>query len=411
MSESKQTRLLFVDDDHNVLNGLRRMLYAMKGQWKMEFVHKASDALKVMETTPYDVVVSDLRMPDMDGIQFLETVREAYPDTIRFMLSGYMDKALQTQAAQCVHQFISKPCDAEQLKVLVTRALALYDRLRSGNVTKILSRIESLPVMPDVYQEVIDMFHRPSCSLRQIGQAIAKDVGMSSKILQVVNTAFYGQETKIIDPVHAVSYLGQKAAEALIITSGVFGMLSNKKIKQFSVMGLQEHCIRVGTLAREICKIHDLDEQEQETATMAGILHDAGKMVLILHFADELVEAIARSKQGTQPMHVIEHDMLGVTHGELGGCLLDLWGLPNSIIEAVTYHHQPSHCVNQEFSVISAVHIADAIDREYCCEVGWGYPEMLDMEYLNQLGIADKIQTWRRLHLPDLEEEPAHARA
>ncbi|MBN1818333.1 MAG: HDOD domain-containing protein [Sedimentisphaerales bacterium] len=411
MSETRPIRLLFVDDDLNVLNGLRRMLYGMRGQWKMEFVHKAVDALKVMEATSYDVVISDLRMPDMDGIAFLQAVREKYPDTIRFMLSGYMDKALQTQAAQCVHQFISKPCDAEQLKVLVTRALALYNRLRSGNVTKILSRIESLPVMPEVYQEVIDMFHRPSCSLRQIGQAIAKDVGMSSKILQVVNTAFYGQETKIIDPVHAVSYLGQKAAEALIITSGVFGMLPNKKIRQFSIMGLQEHCIRVGALAREICKIHDLDEQEQETATMAGILHDAGKMVLILHFEEELVRAIAQSKQQGLPMHQIEQETLGVTHGELGGCLLDLWGLPNTIIEAVTYHHEPTHCVNQEFSVISAVHIADAVDREYCCEIGWGYPEVLDTKYVDQLGLADKIETWRRLHLPDLQEEPVHARS
>ena len=106
MNELK--RILFVDDDCNVLNGLRRMLHGMRGQWKMEFVTRASDALTVMEGSQYDVVISDLRMPDMDGIAFLETVREKYPDVIRFMLSGYMDRPLQTRAARCVHQFISQ---------------------------------------------------------------------------------------------------------------------------------------------------------------------------------------------------------------------------------------------------------------------------------------------------------------
>ena len=407
MSDTK--RILFVDDDHNVLNGLRRMLHGMRGEWKMEFVTKASDALAVMETTEYDVVISDLRMPDMDGVQFLQTVRDKHPEVIRFMLSGYMDKGLRTAAAQCVHQFVSKPCQADQLKTLVTRALALYERLRGREITNILSRIESLPVMPDVYQQVIDMFHRPSCSLRQIGQAVAKDIGMSSKILQVVNRAFYGQETKIIDPVHAVSYLGQKAAEALIITSGVFGLLPASKIRQFSVMALQEHCIRVGSLAREIAKIEGLDEQEQDTATMAGILHDAGKMVLILHFADELLESVAKSRRERISLHCVEKEHWQVTHGELGGCLLDLWGLPNSIVEAVTFHHEPSLCVHRELSVVTVVHAADVIDRELCSELAGGYEGPFDADYLNELGLTDHIETWRRLHLPVLDEECVHA--
>jgi len=409
MSDVK--RILFVDDDPNVLSGLRRMLHGMRGTWKMEFVTKASDALKVMETIAYDVVISDLRMPDMDGVQFLQTVRDKHPEVIRFMLSGYMDKDLRTKAAQCVHQFVSKPCQAEQLRTLVTRALALYEHLRGCEITHVLSRIESLPVMPEVYQEVIDMFHRPSCSLRQIGQTVAKDIGMSSKILQVVNRAFYGQETKIIDPVHAVSYLGQKAAEALIITSGVFGMLPTSMIRQFSVMALQEHCIRVGTLAREIAKVEGLDEQDQDTATMAGILHDAGKMVLILYFADELLASIEKSRRERIPLFHVEKEQWAITHAELGGHLLDLWDMPNNIVEAVTFHHEPSRCVHKEVSFVTAVHAADVIDRELCCDVGGGVSDSFDMAYLHELGLSDHVETWRRLHLPVLDEEGVHAQA
>jgi len=407
MSERK--RILFVDDDAHVLHGLRRMLHPMRDEWKMEFVTRASDALTAMEAAPYDVVISDLRMPDMDGIQFLKAVQEKHPKVIRFMLSGYMDDELRTQAAQCVHQFVSKPCEADQLKALVTRALALHERLHAGGITGVLSSIQSLPVMPDIYREVIDMFHRPSCSLRQIGQAVAKDIGISSKILQVVNRAFYGQETKIIDPVHAVSYLGQKAAEALIITSGVFNILPESKLREFSVMSLQEHCMRVGSLAREIAKAEGLDEQAMDTATMAGILHDAGKMVLILHFADELREVIQKSRRDLVPLFSAEKEQWGVTHAELGGHLLDLWGMPNDIVEAVTYHHEPSHCVHAEISVITAVHAADVIDHELCCEIGGGYSESFDTGYLEGLGLTDRLEAWRRLHLPVLDAEPVHA--
>ncbi len=406
MSERK--RILFVDDERNVLNGLRRMLNSMKDQWKMEFVTKATDALSVMENTQYDVIVSDLRMPGMDGLELLENVREKYPQTIRFMLSGYTDQPLQNKAARCVHQFISKPCDAEQLKKHVSRAFALYDRLRSEEVATVLAEMRSLPVLPQVYQEVVDLLNKPSCSLRQIGQAIARDIGMSSKILQVVNSAFYGQGSKIVDPVHAVSYLGQKATEALILTSGVFSELPDKLISEFSVTGLQDHCIRVGSLAKEICKSEDLSDEDQETASMAGILHDAGKMILISKFTDRLREAIEISKQKGQTVHDAERELILVTHAELGGCLLDLWGLPNAIIEAVTFHHEPSLSIGDEFSLISAIHIADAIDHEFCCELGGGRPKMIDMAYLQRLGIEDKLDSWRKMHLPVLEEEYEH---
>ena len=407
-TEAAQKRILFVDDDTNVLNGLRRMLHSMRGQWKMEFVNKGSDALTVMESTRYDVIVSDLRMPDMDGIQLLETVRRKHPDTIRFMLSGFMDKPLQSQAARCVHQFLPKPCDADLLRELFTRAFVLYGRLRSQTATQILARLRSLPVLPKVYQEVIDLLQKPTCSLRQVGQMIAKDIGMSSKILQVVNNAFTGQDVRIVDPVHAVSYLGQKATEALVLTSGVFSKLPKHKLERFGVSALQEHCIRVGALAREICRARSLGEQEQDTATVAGILHDAGKMVLIWRFEEELAKAVLQSRQQGRATHEVEREAFGITHAELGGCLLDLWGLPSPIIETVTFHHEPEHCLQPGFSVITAVHVADAIDQELCCQLGGGWPESLRMEYLDKIGVAECVDQWRAIHLPSLEEAPQH---
>ncbi len=398
MDEKK--RILFVDDNRSVLDGLRRMLHKMRGEWKMEFVTRTSDALKVMRSTHYDIVVSDLRMPSMDGVQLFEKIRKKYPDVIRFMLSGYLEQPLQGCAARCVHQFIPKPCDAEQLKKLISRAFALRDQLRAEEATKIVSNLQSLPVMPKSYQDVISVLSNPQCSPRQVGKMIGQDIGMSAKILQVVNSAFRGRAGRIVDPVHAVVWLGLKTVEALILTDGVFLKLSERQVKEFHAIALQEHCVRVGVLAKAICRTEHMSDDDLDVASMAGILHDAGKIILIAKFAEKFAEAIRISRTQQIPLCDVEFDLLNVTHAQLGGCLLELWGIPNPIIEAATFHHDSWQCLGNEFSIISAVHIANAIDHMLCCGLGDGWREEVDMDYLAQLGLADKWPKWCSMHLP-----------
>jgi len=406
MEEKK--RILFVDDDRSILDGLRRMLYQMRRQWKMEFVTAASDALKVMEHTHYDVIVSDLRMPGMDGIELLEKVRIKYPDTIRFMLSGYAEQIAQGRAAKCVHQYLSKPSSADYLKKMISRAVDLKGRLKSKEVTKIVSSLRSLPVMPNVYQEVIDVLGKPECSSRQVGKIIARDIGMSSKILQVVNSAFYGRSGNIAEPIHAVVYLGLKTVEALMLTQGIFSKLPDETAERFFVSALQEHCVRVGALARAICLSEEMTEDQAEIASMAGILHEAGKMILITKFPDEYERAISISRQKQIPLYEVERDIIGVTHAELGGCLLDLWGLPNMMIESATFHHEPWFCSDNEFSIVSAVYAANVIDHQLCCSRGDGWFENVNSEYLEQLGIAGRWMKWERMHLPIEISEPEY---
>jgi len=376
------------------------MLYKMRAQWKMEFVTTTRDAEKAMKNTRYDIVISDLRMPDTDGVQFLEKVRVKCPDTIRFILSGYSDQPLQGRAVRCVHQFVSKPCDAEQLKNLISRAFALRDRLRSKEVSEVLSTLRSLPVMPKAYQEIIDLLGDPQCSPRCVGQMIAGDIGMSAKILQVVNSAFYRHASRIVDPVRAVIYLGLKTVEALVLTHGVFSKLSEQKAKDFSVAGLQQHCVRVGALARDICRAQHFSNEDLDIATMAGILHDTGKIILVSKFSEKLAEAIQISRAKLIPLYEVEFDMLNVNHAQLGGCLLDLWGLPNIIIEAATFHHEPWQCLNDEFTIISAVYLANVIDHQLCCGLGDGLSEGINVDYLEQLGVVDKWPQWEKMCLP-----------
>jgi YesN/AraC family two-component response regulator len=96
-------KLLFVDDEENILEGLKRLFRPMREEWDMFFLPGAEEALKLMETEPIDIIVTDMRMPKMDGLQLLTTVKERYPETIRFILSGHSDRELLIKSASLAH--------------------------------------------------------------------------------------------------------------------------------------------------------------------------------------------------------------------------------------------------------------------------------------------------------------------
>lgn len=127
---SAQRRILFVDDEPMVLSGLQRMLRPMREQWDMEFANSGAEALAVLDKAPFDAIVSDMRMPVMNGAQLLAEVAQRHSQTVRFILSGQADQDLILQCVGTAHQFLSKPCEPETLKTAVSRTFAVDDLLK-----------------------------------------------------------------------------------------------------------------------------------------------------------------------------------------------------------------------------------------------------------------------------------------
>jgi putative nucleotidyltransferase with HDIG domain len=163
--------------------------------------------------------------------------------------------------------------------------------------------------------------------------------------------------------------------------------------------------MRVGTIGRAICSSLKMSDEDLDIASMAGILHDAGKMILISRFPDEYDQALADSRKRGFPCYGAERQVMVASHAELGGYLLDLWGLPNPIIEAVTFHHEPWLSVQQGFSVTDAIYIANKLDKQRMCSMADGYVEPLDMDYLAERGVADMLPQWQLQHHAVLAEE------
>ncbi|GAB4317513.1 MAG: response regulator [Candidatus Zixiibacteriota bacterium] len=393
--ESKK-RILFVDDDPNVLHGLRRMLHRMRDMWDMEFVESGELALDRLEEQQFDVVVSDMRMPGMNGAQLLEQIQQRHPQTVRLILSGYSDQELVLRSVGPAHQFLAKPCDADTLVQCVKRSCALREFLSNQFISTTIGRIKALPVLPSVYTELLNTLADEEASLADVGRIISRDVGMSAKILQLVNSAFFGLRQEIEDPSRAVMFLGLDTIKSLVLSVSVFSSFDAGTVEEFSVDGLQLHSLGVGALAKQLAMDAGLDIPSQEDTFCAGIMHDIGKLILIANFPDEYRQVLSQVNAYEPELVNAERDTIGTDHAQLGGYLLALWGLPDPIVEAVTLHPTPGISPNRVIGPLAFVHVADLLEHELSARKPSGHLPY-DQSYLRELGLEGELPRYRQI--------------
>ena len=388
-------RIIFVDDEPKVLEGLKRMLRSMRHGWEMSFVESGAEALAALDAKHYDVVVSDMRMPGMDGAQLLTEVMNRHPQTVRIILSGYADQELVMKSVGAAHQYLSKPCDAETLKHAVGHACSLRDLLSNASLQRIVSQMESLPSLPSLYAELIQELQSPDASIKKVGEIISLDLGMTAKVLQMVNSAFFGLRRNISSPTEAAMFLGIDTIMSLVLAIHVFSQFNASKLAGFTPQALWSHSMATGLLAKRIAKAEKLGNKVAEDAFTAGLLHDSGKVVLAASLPEWYEQALTLTKTEKISLVEAEQDVFGTTHAEIGAYLLGLWGLPESIIEAVAFHHCPSQCLTQTFSPLTLVHIANALQHDPDAGNQKEGTSQLDTDFLAQLNLVDRLDTWQ----------------
>lgn len=391
-------RLLFVDDEPNILSGLKRMLRPMRHEWDMVFAESGHEALAQMAATPADVVVTDMRMPGMDGAELLRRVMENYPETIRIVLSGQADRESILSAVGPIHQYLSKPCDADTLKSTLFRACHLDDLLPNTNLKRIISQMETLPSLPSLYDEVLDELQSPDASTAALGQIISKDMGMSAKILQLVNSAFFGLRSHIPNPTQAVILLGLDTVKILGLSARVFSQFDPVDLESVPPLGmLWEHSVGVSDFARKIAQAENADQKTIDYASIAGLLHDVGKLVLAAHFPQQYGQVIDRVMKNGLDLLEAERRELGATHTEVGAYLMGLWGLPTPIVDALYFHHRPQDCPQKSFSPVTALYAANILEYQCYAREKIGAVTEIDTAYLAELKLAHRLAAWQEV--------------
>ncbi len=388
-------KILFVDDELNVLQGLKRMLRVWKDEWDMEFTNSGEEALFILSQSEFDVIVTDIRMPGMSGDVLLERVRRGHPQMVRIVLSGQSDMATIIRSIGLAHQCLSKPCDPELLKTTIMRASALRKILDNDSLKQLINQMKTLPSLPALYIEMVNELRQPDVSFTRLGHIIEQDAGMSAKILQLVNSAYFGIRRNITDPTQAVIYLGIDTLEALVFSVSVFQKFRSAAFPEFSIDDLWHHSVAISSYTKMITRIEDADKKLSNEALMAGVLHDAGKLVFAANLPKHYSEAIKTARNNALPLHEVEQDMFSATHAEVGAYLLGLWGLPDPIVEALAFHHYPDNCVGDSFSPLTAVYVANILAHENEVLDIEHSPYKINLDYLAQFGLADRVDLWR----------------
>ena len=387
-------RILFVDDEGLVLQGLRRMLHPLREEWEMDFADSGAKALELMARRPFDVVISDMRMPGMSGAELLSEVMARHPKTVRLILSGQSEKDLIMKCVGATHQFLAKPCESDALKATIARATSVDFHLSSERVRAVVSRIDRLPSMPSLYLELTKLLAEEDVSLEQIGKVISRDIAMTAQILKLVNSAFFGLPRELATPAEAASYLGVEILKALTLALNVFYQFDSTPVPGFPIQELWRHSMAVAGGARQLARCESADVTTANESFTAGVLHDAGQLVLLTNFAAEYSDVAGLMKtRGLSEMEA-EREVFGTSHVEVGGYLFGLWGLPVPVVEAIGLHHQPGQCVEKRFGALTTVHVANAL-LGGAGKPAPGISSTVDETYLREVGVLERLPAWQ----------------
>jgi HD-like signal output (HDOD) protein len=387
-------RILFVDDEPAILAGLQNLLYKDRKRWDMVFALGGQLALDEIRKAPFDIVVSDMRMPGIDGAMLLNVIKDECPATVRIMLSGHADREAIVRALPALHQLLSKPCDANTLRGAIERSLDGANVDRDAKIRRIVGGVDKLPTPPDLFFELSRLMQSPTTSVADVAKVVTRDPGLSAKLLQLVNSAYFGTGQATTSIQQAVALLGTDRLRYIALTASVFSS-PDGNTGGFSLEQMQQESMRAAWLARSFAEPAARDE-----AFASTLLHDVGRVVLALSQGAGFRVLTERVHRGERLVDV-EIDVFGVTHADVGARLLAIWGLPSAIVDVVQYHHDPGSAPEASRALASIVHVADALVHGVNNEMA------LDTASLERAGHAHRVEGWLAIAKRAASTEPA----
>ncbi|MCB9913699.1 MAG: HDOD domain-containing protein [Planctomycetes bacterium] len=386
-------RLLFVDDEVSTLADLRNSLSEYEGRWEMQFATSAEDALELLEGETFDVVVADMHMEGMDGNAMFEQVRTLYPDVVRVMTLQPGQHKVILESTRNAHRYLPKPLELGVLEEAVAQCSYVRSLLDDAALRELVVGMTNLPSLPSLYTEIVRVAEDETKTFRDAGAVVSKDTGMTSKVLQLVNSALFGIPRHIGSVEDAVGFLGVDTLKSLVLSVKLFTQFGSVKLRGRSLEQLADHNLRTGLFAQKIAAWAGAEKEVVDHAFLAGTLHDAGILILAAEFQQRYAKAELFAERENVQIHQMAEREFGTNHARVGAYLLSLWGLPDPIIEAVLLHHGPSGYPGAEVTALTAVHVANAIEHELT-HPDPEAPCLFDFEYLRTVGVDGQVDGW-----------------
>ncbi|WHH59014.1 response regulator [Petroclostridium sp. X23] len=375
--------ILFVDDERQILKAIRRLF--MDTQYNVFFAENGEEALRILEQEAIHMIITDMRMPNMDGYQLLKKVKEKYPLILRLILSGYAEenlifKALQNNLARL---YLLKPWDNQKFIETINQIFETEALIKNDTVLALVNNLDEIPTIPALYHKLCSLIDE-DVDIKAIANTVEQDPSISAKLLHIANSAFYGAKTGSVN--QAILYLGLTNIRNVVLSTSVFSTLKMKSVL-FNKDLLWRHscmCNKMVSLFYEkaLCK------SLPNTYMTAGLLHDIGKIALLNNFGEKYKEVI-NITENDQGMTIVEaeKEIMNISHQEMGGYLLSWWELPHPIVESTLFHHSPldDRIINKE--LVAIVHIADNYSWQ---QLGKEKYSNIDRDTYKLLGISEE---------------------
>lgn len=397
--ENERIQVLFVDDDPNILSGLKRAMRACQDRCDSRFCTSGEEGLILMAQHPADVVVSDMRMPNMDGAAFLTEVQTHYPATVRIILSGYAAPESVLRTVGPAHLYLAKPCAPEALISAVTRPLALRKLLHSASLRGTVAGLSCVPSLPKMFYSLEAELMSPNSSAHSIADIISQDVAMTAEVLKLTNSGYFSVSGNVSSPLQAVLILGLETIQSLVLHIGIFRQFAHLGRTGDIMLALNTYSIRLGRLTQELARAEGANTAQLGLAYCVGLLSSIGALVLMESYPDCMITIRQSVSEGTE-LAIAEERAVGANHWTMGAYLLGLWGFSEPVVEAVAYAFSPSASGGGDNLLLTALHAAMVLGPRFpmmpdgpASSSGWS----IDMEHLVNTRLERRLTVWQEI--------------
>ncbi len=383
-------RVLFIGSDPHWFQQAEHDVYCLQPNWLCQRAADSAEARVMVASTAFDALVLDSRVSDKADL--LGRLGDSAGRMICLVCCNLLDRSAVAQWNRPGIMPVSEASDAATMVANLIRADRLRSWMADPTIKSLIPRIHKLPAAPKLHTQVTEELQSPNGSMLVVARVISQDPVMSAKILQVANSAFFGQPSEIVDTAEAAMVLGAERIRALILLAGVFSQYDGTKCPGFLPEPIWNHSVQVAMYARAIAFAETKDARMAEAAFTAGLLHDIGKLILAANLPEMYATALRLRASRKISDREAELGVFGISHAELGACLLASWGLPLPILEAIAWHHEPEKSPNRGYSLLAAVHVANAFAQEGGPEKG---RDVIKVGFLLKTGLGDCRNRWR----------------
>ncbi|MBI5418218.1 HDOD domain-containing protein [Candidatus Poribacteria bacterium] len=383
---NKKLTILFADKDQIFHNEISVLLQDMQDEWEAKFAYSGKEAFEIMKKAPIDFIISDIDIPEIDGIQLLTQTKKLYPKIICILMSEINHE----NTDKIVDSFLKKPLSLDKLKKIIINPVDFLDK---NKIRQFILKMDRLPTLPNLYLQLQELMKTDDFSFNEIAKIIEQDVSMTAKILQYVNSSYFGLRYRIYDILHAVTYLGIETLKSIILTLSIFCEFTNEEMIQFSINDLYNHSLNVSCLVSNIILSATKEDTIAEESAISGMLHDIGQLIFIKNKPDVYKEIYHIHKNDGIPLFALENGYFGVNHAEVGSFLTEVWGFSQNLIDAVNNHHNPHKALKPPLNSSSSVYIANILEHDHTSM------EVIDesdkiQNYLRSINQIDNLSIW-----------------